>query len=61
MTRFDCHINTPTFLKPSHPSYLSGYENGTERSEILTYKIQMPENYAGGENIQHLEQGESLK
>ena len=24
-------INTPTYLKPSHPSYLSAYEAGTDR------------------------------
>ena len=25
------HINTPTFLKPSHSSYLPAYEDGTDR------------------------------
>jgi hypothetical protein len=32
-------------LKPSHSSYLSAYEDGTECSETLAYKIQMPGNY----------------
>jgi hypothetical protein len=38
-------INTPTFLKPSHSSYLSAYEDGTECSETSAYKIQKPGNY----------------
>ena len=25
------HINTPTFLKPSHSSHLRTYEDGTDR------------------------------
>ena len=32
--------NTPTFLKPSHSSHLSAYEDGTECSETSVYKIQ---------------------
>ena len=36
------HINTPAFLKPSHPSYLPAYEDGTECSETSAYKIQAP-------------------
>jgi hypothetical protein len=40
--------------------YLLAYEDGTECSETLAYKIQMPGNYPE-ENIQYTEQGESLK
>jgi hypothetical protein len=47
-------------FKPSHPSYLSAYEDGTECSETSAYKIQTPGKYPE-ESIQHLEQGESLK
>jgi len=50
---------TPTFLKPSHSSYLHSYEDGTECSETSAYKIQTrkyPE-----ESIPHSEHGESLK
>ena len=36
---------TPTFLKPSHSSYLPAYEDGTECSETSAYKIQTPGNY----------------
>jgi len=32
-------------LKPSHSSYLSAYEDGTECSETSAHKIQMPRNY----------------
>jgi hypothetical protein len=32
-------------LKPSHSSYLSAYEDGTEYSETSAYKIQTPWNY----------------
>ena len=39
------HINTPTFLKPSHTSYLPAYEDGTECSETSAYKIRTPGNY----------------
>ena len=46
-------INTPTFLKSSHTSYLPAYEDGTECSETSAYKIQTPGNYPE-ENIQHL-------
>jgi len=42
----------PTILKFSHSSYLPAYNNGTECSETLAYKIQMPGNYPE-ENIQH--------
>ena len=31
-------------LKPSHSSYLSAYEDGTECSETSAYRIQAPEN-----------------
>jgi len=54
------HINAPTFLKPSHSSYLPAHEDGTECSETLAYKIQMPGNYPE-ESIQHSKHGESLK
>jgi len=30
-------INTPTFLKSSHTSYLPAYEDGTEYSETSVY------------------------
>jgi len=56
---FSC-INTPTFLKPSHSSYLPAYEDGTVCSEMLAYKIQIPENYPE-ESIQRSEHSESLK
>jgi len=32
-------------FKPSHPLYLSAYEDGTECSETSAYKIQTPGNY----------------
>jgi len=40
------HNNTvySKILKPSHSSYLSAYEDGTECSEKSTYKIQPSEN-----------------
>jgi hypothetical protein len=41
-------------------SYLSAYEDGTECSEMLAYKIQTSGNYPE-ESIQHSEQGKSLK
>jgi len=47
-------------VKPSHSSYLSAYEDGTERFKTSAYKIQTPGNYPE-ENIQHSEHGESLK
>ena len=47
-------------LEPSHSSYLSAYEDGTECSKTSAYKIQTPGNYPK-ENIQHSEHGESLK
>jgi len=53
-------INTPTFLKPIHSSYLPAYEDGTECSETSAYKIQTPRNYPE-ENTQQSEHGESLK
>jgi hypothetical protein len=49
-----------SFLFSSHSSYLSVYEDGTECSEMLAYKIQMPGNYPE-ESIQHSEHDESLK
>jgi hypothetical protein len=48
------------FYKPSHPSYLSVYEDGTECSETSEYQIQTPGNYPEG-SIQHSEHGESFK
>ena len=54
------HINTPNILKPSHSSYLSAYEDGTECSEMSAYEIRTPENYPE-ESIRHSEHGESLK
>jgi hypothetical protein len=47
-------------FKPSHPSYLSAYEDGTECSETPAYKIQTPGNYPE-ESIRHSEHGKSLK
>jgi len=32
-------------FKPSHPLYLSAYEDGTECSETSAHKMQTPENY----------------
>ena len=32
-------------LNPSHSSYLSAYEDGTERFETSAYKIQTPGKY----------------
>jgi hypothetical protein len=49
-----------SIFKPSHPSYLSACEDGTECSKMSAYKIQMPENYPE-ESIPHSEHGESLK
>jgi hypothetical protein len=40
--------------------HLPGYEDGTECPETSAYKIQTPGNYPE-ENIQHTENGESLK
>jgi hypothetical protein len=54
------HINTPTYLKPSHSSHLPANEDGTKCSETSGYKLQTPENYPK-ESIQHSEHGESLK
>ena len=47
-------------LKPSHSSYLSAYEDGTQCSETSAYKIQTPGNYPE-ESIKHSEHGESFK
>jgi len=41
-------------------SYLPAYEDGTECSETLAYKMQTPGNYPE-ESVQHGEHGESLK
>jgi len=49
-----CRINTRTFLKSGHTSYLPAYEG----SETSAYKIQTPENYPE-ERIQHSEHDES--
>ena len=54
------HMNTLTFLKPSHLSYRPAYEDGTECSDTSAYKIQTPGNYPE-ESVQHSEHGESLK
>jgi hypothetical protein len=35
----------PNILNPSHSSYLPTYEDGTECSETLAYKIQTLGNY----------------
>jgi hypothetical protein len=35
----------PYILKPSHSSYLSANEDGTECSKTSAYKIRMPGNY----------------
>jgi len=34
-----------SIFKPSHSSYLSAYEDGTECSETSAYKIKTPGNY----------------
>ena len=47
-------------LKPSHSSFLSTFEDGTECSETSANKIQTPGNYPE-ESMQHSEHGESLK
>jgi len=39
-------------LKPTHSSYLSAYEDGTECSETSAYKILTPGNYPE-ESVQH--------
>jgi len=52
-------INTPTFLKHSHPSYLLSYEDGTVCSETSAYKIQKPGNYPE-DSIQRLSSGASV-
>jgi hypothetical protein len=44
MTRFE---NVENIFKPSHPSYLSAYEDGTECSKTSAYKIQKSGNYPG--------------
>ena len=46
----------PNILKPSHSSYLSAYENGTECSETSVYTIQTSGNYPE-ESVQHSEHG----
>jgi hypothetical protein len=47
-------------FKPSHPSYVSAYEDRTECFETSAYKIQTPGNYPE-ESIQHSEHGKSFK
>jgi hypothetical protein len=48
-------------FKSGHLSYLSAYEDRTDRgSETSAYKIQTPGSYPE-ESIQHSEHGESLK
>jgi hypothetical protein len=55
------HMNTPTYLKPSHSyTYLPMKMEQAECSETSAYKIQTLGNYPE-ESIQHSEQGESLK
>ena len=50
----------PTFWNTVPSSYLPAYEDGTECSKLLAYKIQIQGNYPE-ENIQHSEHGKSLK
>jgi hypothetical protein len=52
--------STPKLLSNLVIIYLLAYEDGTECSEKLAYKIQKPGNHPE-ENIQHTEQDESLK
>jgi hypothetical protein len=47
-------------LNPSYSSYLPTYEDGTECSETMAYKIQTSGKYPE-ESIQHSEHGKSLK
>jgi hypothetical protein len=50
-----------SIFKRSYSSYLSAYEDGTDRcSETSAYKIRTPGNYPEV-SIQHSEHGESLK
>jgi len=49
-----------SILKSSHSSSLSTYEDGTQCTEMLAYKIQTPENYPD-ESIWHSEHDESSK
>jgi hypothetical protein len=52
----------PNILKPSHSSYLSAHEDGTDRvfRNVGRIKFRRRGNYPG-ESIQHSEQDESLK
>jgi hypothetical protein len=43
-----------------HTSYLLAYEDGTECSETLAFKLQTPVNHPE-ESIQHSKHSESLK
>jgi hypothetical protein len=61
LTNYNILISSLTRDSKWHdPSYLSAYEDGTECSEMSQYKIQTPGNYPE-ENMQHSEQGKSLK
>jgi len=44
MTRFE-NVRVFIRLKPSHSSYLSASEDGTECSKTSAYKTQTPGNY----------------
>jgi hypothetical protein len=50
----------PNILCPSYCSYLPAYEDGTECSETLAFKLQTPVNHPE-ESSQHSEHGKSLK
>ena len=54
-------INTPTFLEPSHPSYLPAYEDGTDRvfRNVDIWNSDPREHPE--ERMQHSEHGEGLK
>jgi len=57
MTRFEY------LVKPSHPSHIPTYEDGTDRvfrNVQVAYKIKTPGNYPE-ESTRHSEHGESLK
>jgi len=50
----------PNILNPNYSSFLPIYEDGTECSETLAYRIQTPGKYPE-ESIQHSKHDESLK
>jgi hypothetical protein len=53
-------IKDPNILHPGHTSYLPAYEDETECSEMLAFKLQIPGNHPE-ERIQHSEHSKSLK